>query len=168
MLTLITGGTRSGKSTFAQNRALSLSKTPIYIATAKAWDDEFTQRINRHIQERGPEWTTFEAHQELHTLPLKNKVVVIDCLTLWLTNYFSDFKMDVEQCLEAYKHELNLLLQIQAHFILITNEIGMGLHAHSESGRKFSDLQGWANQHTASVAEEVIFMVSGLPMQLKP
>ena len=168
MLTFITGGTRSGKSRFAQDRALSLGAEPVYIATAKIWDTEFKQRVEIHIQDRGSEWTTYEAYQELSMLPIDNKVVVIDCLTLWLTNYFSDFKMDVEQCLIAYKKELSQLLKIDAHFLLISNEIGMGMHADTEAGRKFSDLQGWANQHTASLAEEVIFMVSGLPMALKP
>ncbi len=167
MLTFITGGARSGKSRYAQERALSLSANPVYIATAKIWDSEFQERVDRHVEERGKEWVTYEAYQELNTLPLQNKVVVIDCLTLWLTNYFSDFKMDVDQCLESFKEELSGLLAIDAHFLLISNEIGMGVHTHSESGRKFTDLQGWANQHAASVANEVIFMVSGLPMTLK-
>ncbi len=139
----------------------------MYIATAKIRDSEFQERVDRHVEDRGREWTTYEAYQQLSTLPLQNKVVVIDCLTLWLTNYFIDFKMDTEQCLDVFKRELNDLLSMNAHFLLISNEIGMGVHAHSESGRKFTDLQGWANQHAASVADEVFFMVSGLPMTLK-
>lgn len=167
MFTFVTGGARSGKSKFAQERALSLSPNPVYLATAKIWDAEFKERVHRHIEDRGPEWTTYEKYQELSTLPLQDKVVVIDCLTLWLTNYFNDFKMDVDQCLEAFKTELDALLKMDIHLLLISNEIGMGVHAHSESGRKFTDLQGWANQYVASLANEVVFMVSGLPMTLK-
>lgn len=167
MLTFITGGARSGKSSFAQKKALELSRDPVYIATAKVWDQEFEQRVERHKQERGPEWNSYEQHQNLATLPLSGKTVVIDCVTLWLTNFFVEYKEDVDACLDAFKKELASLSAIDAHFLLISNEIGMGVHAHTESGRKFTDLQGWANQYAASIADEVVFMVSGLPMYLK-
>ncbi|MEQ9266823.1 MAG: bifunctional adenosylcobinamide kinase/adenosylcobinamide-phosphate guanylyltransferase [Balneolaceae bacterium] len=167
MLTFITGGARSGKSSFAVNKALKLSENPVYIATARVWDKEFEQRVNRHKEERGPEWTTYEAWKDLSSLPLQGRTVVIDCVTLWLTNFFVEYKEDVDRCLDVFKKEIDELLKIEAEFLLISNEIGMGVHAHSESGRKFTDLQGWANQYAASKAENVIFMVSGLPMTLK-
>lgn len=167
MLTFITGGARSGKSSFALNKARELSENPIYIATAKVWDKEFEQRVDRHKKERGPEWTSFEQWQNLSSLPLAGKVVVIDCVTLWLTNFFVEYKENVDECLSAFKEEIDELLKVDASLLLISNEIGMGVHAHSESGRKFTDLQGWANQYAASKANEVIFMVSGLPMVLK-
>lgn len=167
MLTFVTGGARSGKSSYALNKALELSKNPVYIATAKVWDKEFEQRVDRHKKERGPEWTSFEQWQNLSSLPLTGKVVVIDCVTLWLTNFFVEYKENVDECLNVFKKEMEDILKVDATFILISNEIGMGVHAHTESGRKFTDLQGWANQYAASKADEAIFMVSGIPMVIK-
>ncbi|MDN5204117.1 bifunctional adenosylcobinamide kinase/adenosylcobinamide-phosphate guanylyltransferase [Fulvivirgaceae bacterium BMA10] len=167
MITFITGGARSGKSKFAQELALKNSKEPIYIATAKIWDKDFEQRIKQHQTDRGSEWTNYEAHQELYQLPIQNRVVVIDCVTLWLTNYFVEYKNDVERSLQEFKLEINALSKMLGHFIIISNELGMSMHAETEVGRKFTDLQGWANQYVANKANEVILMVSGLPMYVK-
>ncbi|QKZ11300.1 bifunctional adenosylcobinamide kinase/adenosylcobinamide-phosphate guanylyltransferase [Spirosoma sp. KUDC1026] len=167
MIIYVTGGARSGKSRFAQERARQLSDSPVYVATARIWDDDFGQRVQRHRNERGPEWTTHESELDLHQLPLADRVVVIDCVTLWLTNLFMANQNDIDQTLAAFKADLDKLREIPATFLIISNEIGMGLHADTELGRKFTDLQGWANQYVASVADEAIFMVSGLPMRLK-
>ncbi|WP_234735054.1 bifunctional adenosylcobinamide kinase/adenosylcobinamide-phosphate guanylyltransferase [Tellurirhabdus bombi] len=167
MIIYVSGGVRSGKSRFAQERALQLSEEPVYVATAKIWDDDFAQRVQRHQQERGPEWTTYEAERDLGRLPLENRVVVIDCVTLWLTNLFMAGESDVEQTLAAFKAEIDLLCRVEATFIIISNEIGMGIHADTAIGRKFADLQGWANQYVAALADEAILMVSGLPLVLK-
>ncbi|MEI6950330.1 bifunctional adenosylcobinamide kinase/adenosylcobinamide-phosphate guanylyltransferase [Paraflavisolibacter sp. H34] len=167
MIIYISGGARSGKSRFAQDLALRLSPEPVYLATAKIWDDDFAQRVQRHRSDRGPEWTTYEACRELHQLPLQHKTVVIDCVTLWLTNYFSDYPGDIDRCLQEFQREIDRLRELPGTFIIISNELGMGLHAHTEAGRKFTDLQGWANQYVARLADEAIFMVSGLPLYLK-
>ena len=167
MMILVTGGARSGKSRFAQEKALELSKNPVYVATAKIWDDDFKKRVERHQADRGSEWTSYEAQKELWKLPLQNQTVVIDCITLWLTNYFMEYNNDIDQCLEAFKKEVQLLQSMDATFILVTNEIGMGIHPHNEIGRKFVDLQGWANQYVAALADQVVFMVSGIPMFVK-
>ena len=167
MIVFVTGGARSGKSRFAQDMALNLSTRPVYLATARIWDQDFQERVNRHKAERGPEWTNYEAYKNLHQLPLEGRVVVVDCVTLWLTNFFMDFDEDLERSLQAFKQEISELIKIEATFIIISNELGMGLHADTAMGRKFTDLQGWANQHVASLAEEAIFMVSGLPLYLK-
>lgn len=167
MLHYVTGGVRSGKSRFAQEYALTLSSSPIYVATAKIWDDDFNQRVQRHRDERGPEWTTLEAERDIHTLPLANQVVVIDCVTLWLTNLFMAFDNDIDQALAAFKLEIDGLSQLPGTFIIISNEIGMGVHAQTEVGRKFADLQGWANQYVAAQASEAVLLVSGLPLYLK-
>jgi adenosylcobinamide kinase/adenosylcobinamide-phosphate guanylyltransferase len=167
MIIYVTGGARSGKSRFAQERARQLSDAPVYVATARIWDDEFGKRVQRHRNERGPEWTTYESERDLYKLPLANRVVVIDCVTLWLTNLFMAYDSDIDQTLTAFKADLDKLRQIPATFLIISNEIGMGLHADTELGRKFTDLQGWVNQYVASVADEAVFMVSGLPMRLK-
>ena len=167
MVIFITGGVRSGKSRYAQDMALRLSPNPVYLATAKIWDDDFQERVNRHQAERGPEWANYEAYQNLHLLPLQNRTVVIDCVTLWLTNFFVDTENDLEKSLAAFKQEIEYLTQLASTFIIISNELGMGLHADTTVGRKFTDLQGWANQYVAARADEVIFMVSGLPLYLK-
>ncbi len=168
MIVLVTGGTRSGKSRYAQQRAKHLTDSPVYVATARVWDDDFKARITRHQQERGPEWSNHEAEKYISTLSFEGKVVVIDCVTLWLTNFFVDHQQNIENALTEFQQEINKLAAQHAMFIVITNEIGMGLHADTEVGRKFVDLQGWANQYIASIAEEVIFMVSGIPLQVKP
>ena len=167
MITYITGGVRSGKSRFAQEMALKLSPNPVYIATAKVWDEDFQQRVKRHREERGAEWTNFEVHKDLYKLPITNRVVVIDCVTLWLTNFFMEHKMDGEKSLSDFKTEIDNIAELPGTFIIISNEIGMGVHADTDIGRKFTDLQGWANQYVAAKADEAIFMVSGLPLYLK-
>jgi adenosylcobinamide kinase/adenosylcobinamide-phosphate guanylyltransferase len=168
MIIFITGGERSGKSRYAQNRALSLSTHPVYVATARHWDSDFEDRIRRHQQERGSEWTNYEEEKQVSTLPLQNKVVVVDCVTLWLTNFFSDCKSDIHQSLTAFKKEIDALQTLDTTFLIVSNEIGMGVHAATEVGRKFVELQGWANQYVAALSEEVIFMISGIPLQVKP
>jgi adenosylcobinamide kinase/adenosylcobinamide-phosphate guanylyltransferase len=167
MIIFVTGGMRSGKTAFAMQQALNYALNPVYIATAKIWDDEFQQRVQRHQEERGPEWLTYEAYRNLNLLPLQGRTVVIDCVTLWLTNFFMDFDNDIDKSFAAFKTELNLLLALDATFIIISNEIGMGLHADTSVGRKFTDLQGWANQYVAAKADKALLMVSGLPLSLK-
>lgn len=167
MLIFITGGVRSGKSAYAQNRAKELCTDPVYIATAKIWDEDFQERVKRHQEDRGPEWTNFERYRDLNLLPLQNRIAVIDCVTLWLTNFFMDHENDIELALADFKKEIDQLIEIPATFIIISNEVGMGLHADTPVARKFADLQGWANQYVAKKAEEAVFMVSGLPLYLK-
>jgi adenosylcobinamide kinase/adenosylcobinamide-phosphate guanylyltransferase len=167
MIIYLSGGARSGKSRFAQEMALKLSPNPVYVATAKIWDEDFKQRVKRHQQERGPEWTNFEAYRDIYKLPIENRIVVIDCVTLWLTNYWMDYNMDIEKVLEDFRNEIDRMAELAGTFIIISNEIGMGVHADTEVGRKFTDLQGWANQYVAAKADEAIFMVSGLPLYLK-
>lgn len=168
MIYLVTGGARSGKSRYAQQLALSLASNPVYVATAKVWDGDFEQRIRRHQQERGPEWTSFEAQLQVSALPLDGRVAVIDCVTLWLTNFFVQHKQDVDACLQGLQQEIQLLMQKQdATLIIVTNEIGMGVHAETAIGRQFTDLQGWANQYIAQQAQKVVLMVSGIPVPIK-
>uniref|UniRef100_A0AB33KZZ1 Adenosylcobinamide kinase n=1 Tax=Tenacibaculum sp. Pbs-1 TaxID=3238748 RepID=A0AB33KZZ1_9FLAO len=167
MIYYISGGERSGKSSYAQKLAESLSDTPIYLATSRIWDEDFKQRVDRHISDRDERWTTVEEEKWLSKVISEKQTVVVDCVTLWLTNFFVDTKYDIEKTLEIVKEEINKLVEIDANIIIISNEIGMGLHANSESGRKFTQLQGWTNQHIAKLADKAIFMVSGLPLTLK-
>jgi len=167
-LIFITGGARSGKSRYAQQLALQLSNNPVYLATARHWDDDFEKRIQRHQAERDERWTSIEEEKNISGLSLSGKIVVMDCVTLWLTNFFTDTKYDIDASLEQCKAEIDKLDITNNTFIIISNEIGMGMHADTEIGRKFTDLQGWMNQYIAQKANKVIFMVSGLPMVVKP
>ncbi len=167
MITYVTGGVRSGKSRFAMDLALQKSPNPVYVATSRIWDEDFGRRVKRHQDERGPEWTSLESERDIHLLPLGGKVAVIDCVTLWLTNLFVAFEYDVDKSLAAFKTEIDMLARIDATLIIISNEIGMGVHAETEAGRKFTDLQGWANQYVAAAAQEAVMIVSGIPFILK-
>jgi adenosylcobinamide kinase / adenosylcobinamide-phosphate guanylyltransferase len=167
MIIFITGGTRSGKSNYAQQLALSLSNNPVYIATAKVWDDDFKERVKHHQNGRDERWTNIEEQRNVAALAVDQRVCVIDCVTLWLTNFFIDTKNDIEAALDLFKQQIDGLHQKEGTFIIISNEIGMGVHAENEIGRKFTDLQGWANQYAAMVAAKVVFMVSGIPMIVK-
>lgn len=164
---LITGGERSGKSTYAESEALRLSGQPVYLATARVWDEEFRQRILRHQERRGPEWTNIEEDIRPTKHDFTGRVVLIDCITLWATNYFFDMQQDVDQALEALKKEFDTLVQQDATFIFVTNELGMGGMSESRTQRLFTQLQGWMNQHVAARADRVTLMVSGLPLTVK-
>lgn len=167
MIYFITGGERSGKSRYAQELALELSSSPVYLATARQWDDDFRKRIKRHQSERDDRWTNIEEEKYIGNLTLNNKVVVVDCVTLWLVNFFTDTKYNVEESLTQAKAEFEKIMIKDGIFIFISNEIGMGVHAETETGRKFVELQGWMNQYIAKHAHEVILMVSGIPLKLK-
>ena len=164
---LITGGQRSGKSNKAEELALSLSSNPIYVATAHIWDDEFRERVRKHQERRGPQWTNIEEELYLSRHDLSGRVAVIDCVTLWLTNFFYANDSDVNKSLEAAKAELDAFTQYDATYIFVTNEIGSGGVSENALQRKFTDLQGWMNQYIASKANEVIWMVSGIPVKIK-
>lgn len=164
---LITGGQRSGKSSYAQRMALSLAPDPIYLATSRVWDEEHRRRIERHKAERGKEWTSIEEEKELSRLELEGRVVLVDCVTLWATNFFFDLDSDVEQSLVSLKSEFDKLIVKDVLFIFVTNEIGMGEMSQNDVQRKFADLQGWLNQYIAAKSDEVYLMVSGLPLKVK-
>ncbi|SNR16202.1 bifunctional adenosylcobinamide kinase/adenosylcobinamide-phosphate guanylyltransferase [Tenacibaculum jejuense] len=167
MMHYISGGERSGKSSYAQQLAESLSDNPYYLATSRIWDDNFRNRVQRHISERDERWTTIEEEKNISQVIPENATVVIDCVTLWLTNFFMDTDSNVELCLQLAKEEILKLLEIDATIIIISNEIGMGLHAQTKSGRQFTELQGWVNQFIAKKSDTATFMVSGLPLTLK-
>ena len=164
---LITGGQRSGKSTKAEELALSLSAHPVYLATAHIWDDEFRERVKKHQERRGPEWTNIEEEIHLSHHDLTGRVVVIDCITLWLTNLFYQLDSKVDTTLELAKKEFDAFTQNDATYIFVTNEIGLGGVSTNQLQRKFTDLQGWMNQYIAQKADEVILMVSGIPVKVK-
>jgi adenosylcobinamide kinase / adenosylcobinamide-phosphate guanylyltransferase len=167
MVHFIIGGERSGKSRFAQRLALELSDKPIYIATSRIWDQDFEERVRKHKTERDERWTNLEVQKHLSKINLNNKIAVIDCVTLWLTNFYADTKYNVKESLKQAKSEFDLLLKMDCTLIIVSNEIGMGVHADTEMGRKFTELQGWMNQHISENANKVVLMISGIPVTIK-
>jgi len=113
-------------------------------------------------------WTNIEQEKALGEVSVPGRVVVIDCVTLWATNFFFDSQSDIEGSLKALKQEFDRFTAQPGTFLFITNELGMGGHAESEVQRKFTDMQGWLNQYIASKANEVVLMVSGIPLVVKP
>ena len=163
---LITGGQRSGKSRYAEDLALKLAERPVYVATAHVWDEEFRERVRRHQERRGAQWDNIEEERELSKHDLTGRVAVVDCLTLWATNFFFDLK-DVDKALETMKREFDRFTAQDATFIFVTNEIGMGGTSIDPVQRQFTDLLGWLNQYVTSKADEVVMMVSGIAMTIK-
>lgn len=166
-ITFITGGARSGKSSFAQRMAETASPNPVYLATARVWDDDFRRRIERHQNDRGPHWINIEEEKQLSASSVDGQTVLLDCITLWLTNIFFDNQFDMERSLVEAKAEWECFVQKDMNLIVVSNELGMGVHPMEESARKFADLQGWMNQHIASQANDVFLMISGIPLKIK-
>lgn len=164
---LITGGQRSGKSRYAEQTVLSLSANPVYLATSRIWDEEHRKRIETHKANRGEEWTNIEIEKELSSIDLSQRVILIDCITLWVTNFFYDMDSNVQKSLVALKEEFDKFIQQDSQFIFVTNEIGSGEMSQNELQRKFADLQGWINQYIAAKADEVYMMVCGIPLKVK-
>jgi adenosylcobinamide kinase / adenosylcobinamide-phosphate guanylyltransferase len=164
-LTLILGGARSGKSRYAENLIVTLPPPWLYVATAEAGDEEMTARIRAHQARRGAEWRTLEAPrhlvktlQEAGTTP-----VLVDCLTLWLTNLMLA-GIDVEA---ETGHLERALVAAAAPVVLVANEVGSGIVPDYPLGRRFRDLQGILNQRVAACVDHVVLMVAGLPLVLK-
>ncbi len=166
--TLILGGARSGKSRYALELGESLSNQRVFIAPAQPFDEGMQKRIARHRADRDTSWQTVEEHIEICDVIEREcrdgRVVVLDCLTLWLNNLML-FERDVEADLDRL---VSLLAQnVAGELILVSNEIGLGLVPDTELGREFRDLHGRMNQRVAAVCDRVLFMVAGLPMVVK-
>jgi len=165
---MITGGQRSGKSRLAEQLALSLSPTPVYIATARVWDEEFRHRVELHQQRRGPEWTTYEEPLDVASIPLReNDTVLFDCVTLWATNWFFECGEKCDKALEIMTEQLSRICGKCRNIIFVTNEIGLGGVSENAMQRHFTDLQGYINQHIAAMASEVHMSISGIDVRIK-
>lgn len=165
-ISFVLGGARSGKSRFSQELALSKSRQPVYLATSRLWDDDHRARIARHQAERGPEWENVEAEKEISHLAFRGRCILLDCITLWLTNFFVDEGEDLERSLSLARAEFERAVTPDNDWIIVSNELGQSLHAPTESGRKFVDLQGFFNQFIAAQADHVVLMVAGLPLTI--
>lgn len=163
----VTGGQRSGKSSYAEKLALAQNDNPVYMATSRIWDEGHRKRIERHQADRGSCWQTIEEEKYISTHKIGGRVVLVDCVTLWLTNFFFDCKSDVEAALNQAKKEFDNMCQMECEYIIVTNEIGMGAFPIDKLQIAFTDLQGWMNQYIAEKADSVTLMVSGLPLKVK-
>lgn len=165
---LVLGGARSGKSAYAQSLAEACGLERLYLATAAAGDEEMAARIARHQADRGEGWTTIEEPIEIAAALLMHakagRVVVVDCLTLWLSNLILAGR-DPGSAVTALADAIG---RLAGPMILVSNEVGMGIVPDHKLGREFRDWQGRANREIGAVCDAVIFVAAGLPLQLKP
>lgn len=176
-LTFILGGARSGKSSYAQTLAEESGKPVTFIATAQAFDDEMSARIKKHQSERPQNWQTLEIPLDIASRfdSIKAEVVILDCITLLVTNLIMQFVendlVNEEKSIQAIQKEItDLISAIQKsnqEWIIISNEVGLGLVPPYQMGRVYRDLLGRANQRLAKEADSVLFMVAGIPMVVK-
>ena len=166
-ITLVTGGCRSGKSRYAQSLAESLSSSRVMLATAEALDDEMRARIAKHQADRGSGWRTIEAPREIAPhLDQPGEVVLVDCLTLWVSNLLCTDATDAE--MESAARELVEALKASSSpVVLVTNEVGLGIVPMNSLARRFRDHAGFLAQRIAEVADRVVLTVAGIPMIIK-
>ena len=163
---LITGGTRSGKSIVAENLILTYKKKPVYIATAKIFDNEMAKRISKHKDRRSQLWIEYEAYTNLVEVINKTDHLgprLVDCLTMWLNNLIFekiDWKSEVSRLVEC-------LVKQQQPIILVTNEVGSGIIPENKLARQFSDIVGETNSIIASNVDAVFLVVSGVSLKIK-
>lgn len=163
----ISGGARSGKSSFAQQLAEQLSAHPVYLATAQSFDAEMADRIKQHQSDRDARWRTYEEPlslvQALSQYRSRGDVILVDCLTLWLSNI-----MLAEKDILTEIDNLMVYLKTQpATLIFVSNEVGMGIVPDNALARSFRDAAGRLNQAVAAASDEAYLLISGLPLRLK-
>ena len=176
-MTLILGGARSGKSSYAQNLAEETGKSVTFLATAQALDDEMSARIQKHRAERPAHWATLEIPLDIatHVRQIRSDIVILDCITLLVSNLLMQFVqqnlVDEALFMSSLQKEMNELLSIlrtiDQHWLIISNEVGLGLVPEYQMGRVYRDGLGWANRKLAREAEKIVFMVAGIPMIVK-
>ena len=179
MKTLVLGGARSGKSRYAEEFALGFEGTVYVLATAQALDDEMMARIKRHRADRPVHFLTIEEPvalaATLRRYSQPGNLIIVDCLTLWLTNLISMAGVhegvvsgDALPLLVQERAELlDLLPDLPGDVLLVANEVGLGLVPETPLGRLFRDEAGWLNQAVARVCDKVVFVAAGLPLTLK-
>ncbi len=166
---LITGGARSGKSKYAEQRALEWGPRLLYLATGEAKDAEMAQRIAEHRKRRGEKWITVEEPLEVGTVLQHHRgkvdCVLVDCLTLWISNLL--LLKGEPHARGAVDDFIQDLPYLDFHLLLVTNEVGWGIVPDNPLARQFRDLTGWTNQRMAESANEAVLMVAGIPFPLK-
>jgi len=164
---LVLGGARSGKSSFSEKLVLSSGLDADYVATGRAWDDEMRERIREHQSRRGAVWTGHEEPVDLVGLLQKiddpKRIILIDCLTLWVTNLMMDNR-DMPAEFEALCRHIAVA---KAQLVFVSNEVGLGIVPDNRMAREFRDHAGRLHQNVAEVANEVYFIAAGLPLKMK-
>ncbi len=179
---LITGGARSGKSKFAQELAIKSGEPVLFVATAEAGDEEMRERIEEHKKARPATWETLEVTTHVGGQIAQKagqvKTVVVDCITLLVNNIFLKYCQPDGEGIDAARVEKEIMAeiaelagcigQVPASFIIVTNEVGLGIVPANKMGRLYRDFLGRANQVLTKCADEVYLMVSGIPLPIKP
>ena len=166
MKMLVTGGARSGKSRYAIQCAEGLARERIYLATAEALDSEMAERIAAHRRARGPGWKTIEEPLEIAARLSQPLPVVVDCLTLWVSNLLMRHGIDAEfdavfvEFVAAFRAAENPV-------IVVTNEVGQGIVPDNRLARRFRDVAGQLAQRVAAAADRVVLLVAGIPLSIK-
>jgi adenosylcobinamide kinase / adenosylcobinamide-phosphate guanylyltransferase len=176
-ITLILGGARSGKSSHALQLAKEFGGAVTFLATAQAFDDEMSLRIQNHKSERPAHWQTLEVPFGIlaHIKEIKSEIIILDCITLLVSNlmmqFVKDDLVDETPFMQAVQQEIEDLLsairESNQRWLIVSNEVGLGLVPPYQMGRVYRDGLGWANQRLAREAEKVIFMVAGIPTTIK-
>ena len=169
MINLVIGGARSGKSSYAEKLAVETQKEIIYIATATTGDDEMRDRIKHHQQSRPEKWMLIEEPFNLSDVILnhssRNLTLIIECMTLWLTNWLCT--NDVENWQQEKEAFIDALITCKSEIIIVSNEVGSGIVPMGELSRDFVDQAGWLNQALTQVADKATLVVAGCPLILK-
>ena len=180
---LVTGGARSGKSSFAESLCKNQNNRIAYIATSIAFDDEMKNRVKKHQESRPKEWKTYEIYKDIYSIideiGEKHDTVIMDCVTLMVNNLMFTYGIDVDKAtskeldeLENYIRDqieklLDAVKKTNLYFVIVSNEIGMGIVPANKLSRIYSDFVGRANQLIGTYSDEVYFVVSGIPMKVK-
>jgi adenosylcobinamide kinase/adenosylcobinamide-phosphate guanylyltransferase len=165
--TFVLGGARSGKSAFAERLVVETGLSRHYVATGRAWDAEMEARIASHRRSRGDGWTTHEEPLELmgrlKALDTANHVILVDCLTLWVTNLM----MEERDMAAEFQALADCLSGMAARVVIVSNEVGLGIVPDNKMARDFRDHAGRLHQQIAAIANEVYFIAAGLPLKMK-
>ncbi len=180
---LVTGGARSGKSNFAESLCIKQNNRTAYIATSIPFDDEMKNRVKKHQESRPKEWKTYEIYKDIYSiveeLDNNHDTVIMDCVTLMVNNLMFTYGIEVDKAtsqelneLEEYiKEQIKKLMETikktNLYFVIVSNEVGMGIVPENKLSRIYADFVGRANQLIAKYSDEVYFVVSGIPMKVK-
>ncbi len=180
---LVTGGARSGKSSFAEQLCIDRNNSTAYIATSIPFDDEMKDRVKKHKDSRPQNWETYEIYKDIYSIikdiSNKHETVIMDCITLLVNNLMFTYDLDLDNAspydinkMEDYiKKQIIMLFEevknTELYFVNVTNELGMGVVPANKLSRVYTDIVGRINQYIASISDEVYFVVSGIPMKIK-
>jgi adenosylcobinamide kinase / adenosylcobinamide-phosphate guanylyltransferase len=168
---LVLGGVRSGKSSLALDMCNKMEGKRYFLATAQAFDDEMQYRIKRHQEERGGEWTTVEETidiaRKIMELDSDKTIILVDCLTLWLSNLYMKYESNVDMVYEEIDKLVQSLSDIKGRVVLVSNEVGMGIVPENKLARMYRDASGTMNRKIAGAARKVVITFTGIPLVLK-